>query len=203
VFKHQPARNHAIIPRSAWDKKRAAAASPERKIGKPTDQEGGGAASDRDEADTVAVAGDGQNYPGGFQPYCDSPQEREDSDLCAQWAAVHEVATGNGIGRSSLIFQFLGLVVSLFVGFLGVIGLVVAARAAELASKAVKAASTAERGFLVFAFESRAGDGGMPRFGPWIDNLGATPATLGSSLCYSVKYHYDRLLGVGLAPADR
>ena len=35
-----------------------------------------------------------------YQPYCDNPKERDDADLCAQWAAVQAVEESNRLART-------------------------------------------------------------------------------------------------------
>ncbi|HVI27038.1 hypothetical protein [Hansschlegelia sp.] len=71
-----------------------------------------------------------------YQPYCDHPKDRDDADLCAQWAAVMAVEEGNRLNRLSLrltALEFLALVISLiFTGW-----------AAFAAAKAAKAAQDA------------------------------------------------------------
>jgi hypothetical protein len=62
-----------------------------------------------------------QRQPSPYQPNCQQPQGREDSDLCAQWSAVKAVQETNRLTRVALnlatlgfIFAVLGAVVGLF-----------------------------------------------------------------------------------------
>ncbi|WP_320451413.1 hypothetical protein [Sphingomonas sp. CFBP8993] len=88
-------------------------------------------------AATSGAAGDAQRYsPGGYEPYCRNPQTSSDSDLCAQWAAVREMAIGNGIARSSLRFGLWTIMASIGAAALSLLGLVVAAQAVNIAAEA-------------------------------------------------------------------
>jgi hypothetical protein len=107
------------------------------------------------------------------QNYCRDTASPNDSDLCAQWAAGREVAIGNGIARSNLVFQQFSLVISLFLGVLGVLGLVIAARAAELAARAVDDAATASRAYFELSLRPL-GQG----FALHVANIGAGPGVL-------------------------
>lgn len=84
-------------------------------------------------------------YP--YQPYCDEPKERDDADLCAQWAAVQAVNEGNRLSRLSIRItglEFGALIVSLiFTGWAAL----AAAKAAQIAEKAMDGA---DRPHLLF-----------------------------------------------------
>lgn len=49
----------------------------------------------------------GQPKPKNYDPSCNGPIEREDSDLCAQWSAVEAVNESNGLTRINLWFGFI------------------------------------------------------------------------------------------------
>lgn len=44
-----------------------------------------------------------------YQPYCQNPQKQEDADLCAQWAAVSQVAESNRMASLNLRFALASL----------------------------------------------------------------------------------------------
>ena len=45
----------------------------------------------------------------GYQPYCQNPQTNENADLCAQWAAVDQVAEANRMSSLNLRFAIASL----------------------------------------------------------------------------------------------
>jgi hypothetical protein len=57
-----------------------------------------------------------QNYPHseGYEPNCQKPADREDSDLCAQWSAVKVVSESNRLSRIALNVNAIGLAAVLF-----------------------------------------------------------------------------------------
>lgn len=50
-----------------------------------------------------------KRIPEGYQPNCQNPQTKEDSDLCAQWGAVQQVAEANRIGSLNVRLTILSL----------------------------------------------------------------------------------------------
>lgn len=77
--------------------------------------------------------------PPAYQPNCQTPKDRDDADLCAQWAAVQAVGESNRLARLSTYItglEFGALVISLiFTGWAAF----AAARAARSADKAIEA----------------------------------------------------------------
>ena len=86
-------------------------------------------------------------YPGiaptPYEPHCDDPKERDDADLCAQWAGVQAVEESNRLARISLritTLEFTALIVSLvFTGWAAL----AAAKATKIAEAATKDADQA------------------------------------------------------------
>lgn len=78
-----------------------------------------------------------------YEPHCDDPKEREDADLCAQWASVQAVEESNRLARISMritALEFGALIVSLiFTGWAAM----AAAKAAHLAEETTKGADRA------------------------------------------------------------
>lgn len=76
--------------------------------------------------------------PKTYHPNCDNPKDRDDADLCAQWAAVQAVEEGNRLARYSIritAIEFGALVFSLiFTGWAAL----AAARAARAADDAIE-----------------------------------------------------------------
>lgn len=127
---------------------------------------------------TFESSGKAEPYnPNGYEPHCKSPQSRDDSDLCAQWLAAREVASANKIARSGLAFQWLNLVVTLFVGFLTVIGLLVAAQATRLAAQGLDVAARVVRGQIIPVIRS-SGPAGARRLQGRFENVGESPAEI-------------------------
>jgi hypothetical protein len=78
-----------------------------------------------------------------YQPYCNGPEDRDDADLCAQWAAVQAVGESNRLTRLSITvtaLEFGALIISLF--FTGWAALA-ASRATKIAEDATKDADRA------------------------------------------------------------
>jgi hypothetical protein len=50
-----------------------------------------------------------ETVPEGYKPHCQNPQSNEDADLCAQWAAVEQVAEANRMGSLNLRFAIASL----------------------------------------------------------------------------------------------
>jgi hypothetical protein len=63
----------------------------------------------------------GKGHSTGFKPYCGSPQDHENSDLCAQWAAVDQITESNRLTsinlRLSIFTALLTLAGTMFVGW--------------------------------------------------------------------------------------
>lgn len=49
-----------------------------------------------------------------YQPYCQNPEDREDADLCAQWAAVDQVAESNRLASVNTRLSIFTLLVTVF-----------------------------------------------------------------------------------------
>lgn len=49
----------------------------------------------------------------GYQPNCENPNQREDADLCAQWAAVQQVAESNRLTSVNLRLGIFTLILSM------------------------------------------------------------------------------------------
>lgn len=84
-----------------------------------------------------------QVAPPAYDPRCQSPQNREDSDLCAQWSAVEAMKEANRVTQIALTagwFEFIALLVSIF--FTGWAA-IAASRAAKFAEAATKDADRA------------------------------------------------------------
>jgi hypothetical protein len=76
-----------------------------------------------------------------YQPNCENPKDREDAELCAQWAAVQANGESNRLSRLSIVItglEFAGLIGSLF--FTGWAALA-AAKAAKIAEDATAGAA--------------------------------------------------------------
>lgn len=84
-----------------------------------------------------------------YEPHCDDPKERDDADLCAQWAAVQAVEESNRLSRIGIrvnALEFGALIVSLIFTGWAAMAAAKAARIAEEATKdADKALAIAER----------------------------------------------------------
>lgn len=84
-----------------------------------------------------------------YEPYCDTPRNQDDADLCAQWAAVQAVEESNRLNRLGLLLNFgesAALVVSLVFTAWAALAAAKAAREAERATEgSEKALAIAER----------------------------------------------------------
>lgn len=107
---------------------------------------------------------------------CNSPYSREDADLCAQWAAVKAVSTGNGIAITGLRSTLLGTLVTAVGILLTAVGLVIATLASRDATRAVRAMENLERGYITVSAAAAAG-GDIKLT---LRNIGRTPVWIGS-----------------------
>jgi len=81
--------------------------------------------------------------PPAYDPHCQAPKDREDSDLCAQWSAVEAMKESNRVTQVALRagwFEFVALLISIF--FTGWAA-IAAGRAAKFAEVATKGADEA------------------------------------------------------------
>ena len=113
--------------------------------------------------------------PHGYEPHCQSPKTRDDSDLCAQRLAAREAASANVISRSALAMGWLNLVVTSFVGVLTVVGLIVAAQATRLAATGLDDAARVARGQIVPVMRASGAKGARQVQGRF-ENVGESPA---------------------------
>lgn len=70
-----------------------------------------------------------RHAPSAYEPYCDAPTNREDSDLCAQWGAVAAVTESNQIARLTLWLSLISI-------FATGVGAVLVMRSLQQADKA-------------------------------------------------------------------
>lgn len=107
---------------------------------------------------------------------CNNPYSREDADLCAQWAAVKAVSTGNTIAIAGLRSTLLGTLVTTIGILLSATGLVIATLASRDAARAVRATENLERGYLnVEVARAAAGTARVK-----LVNIGRTPVWIAS-----------------------
>jgi hypothetical protein len=90
----------------------------------------------------------GQPKTGEYEPYCNNPQNKDDSDLCAQWANAEQMRIGNQVTLTSVRLDSLNLIVSAIVAGLSAYAVILAARAAGDASLAVRSVTSVERAYL-------------------------------------------------------
>ncbi len=109
---------------------------------------------------------------------CKSPYSREDADLCAQWAAVKAVSTGNGIAITGLRSTLLGTLVTAVGILLTAVGLVIATLTSRDATRAVRAMENLERGYVTVS--AAAGTDG--NIALTLGNIGRTPVWIGSAI---------------------
>ncbi|RIV83371.1 hypothetical protein [Aurantiacibacter zhengii] len=101
------------------------------------------------EARLPKATNNSETSPQRYEPKCSAPENREDADLCAQWAMVGATDQSNSLAASQLwltFFEIVALIITIsFTAW--------AAFAASAASKAAEASvslfQTAESGFLV------------------------------------------------------
>lgn len=62
----------------------------------------------------VPIVVKGQAEPKPYQPNCEKPQSREDSDLCAQWAGVTQVTETNRLASLGLLMGISTLIATIF-----------------------------------------------------------------------------------------
>ena len=88
---------------------------------------------------TEAVGGPrNQPVPPAYDPQCQNPQNREDSDLCAQWSAVEAMKEANRVTQTALQagwFEFIALLVSISLTGWTAFAASRAARSAEFATR--------------------------------------------------------------------
>lgn len=130
---------------------------------------------------------------------CQSPYSREDADLCAQWAAVKAVATGNGIAITGLRSTLLGTLVTAVGILLTAVGLVIATLASRDATRAVRAMENLERGYITL--DAIGGTDGTIRL--TLRNIGRTPVWIGSVIDEARGVLHDRQSnGLRCVPAE-
>lgn len=130
---------------------------------------------------------------------CNRPYSREDADLCAQWAAVKAVSTGNGIAITGLRSTLLGTLVTAVGILLTAVGLVIATLASRDATRAVRAMENLERGYITLS-AAAATDGNIRLT---LRNIGRTPVWIGSVVDEGRGVLHDRERdGLRCLPAD-
>lgn len=197
---------HRVSMRYQWTER------PGLRLVRPEDAEAGdrgGAGADRQSGtDRLTLEGSGKAEPynsNGYEPHCQNPQDKENSDLCAQWFAAREVASANAIARSGLAMQWLNLIVTLFVGGLTAIGLLVAAQATRLAAEAMDTASRVVRGRVVPVMRAD-GTGSARRVQGRFENVGESPAEIIGRVwvgAQTIGEAEDKIRGIGTEPYGR
>lgn len=131
---------------------------------------------------------------------CNSPYSREDADLCAQWAAVKAVTTGNGIAIVGLRSSLVGTLATAVGILLTAVGLVIATLASRDATRAVRAMENLERGYV--SVEVAGGTAGRIKLK--LVNIGRTPVWIGSVSDQARGVLHDRDSdGIRCVPADK
>lgn len=131
---------------------------------------------------------------------CKSPYSREDADLCAQWAAVKAVSTGNAIGISALRSTLVGTLITAIGILMTSLGLVIAAFASRDATRAVRAMENLERGYLNVDVVGAVA--GKIRLN--LVNIGRTPVWIGSVVDRARGIIHDRDAdGIRCVPAEK
>ncbi|UYY76805.1 hypothetical protein [Sphingomonas sp. R1] len=148
-----------------------------------------------------------------YDPYCAQPQGKEESGVCAAWAAVIEYAQANSVARSALLLQSTSSIVSLIISLFEVVAIFVAGRAAELAAQSNRLAGALSASYLIpYVYN----ENGVYRAG--VENIGGSRAELVRLALWCTDYHVvgqaclvpsaedvgDRILGAGarLAVSD-
>jgi hypothetical protein len=81
-------------------------------------------------------AADGEIKPPAYDPHCQRPRTKDDSDLCAQWSAVEAVKESNRVAQIALragAFEFGALLLSIIFTAWAALAAVKAAQAADRA----------------------------------------------------------------------
>lgn len=146
-------------------------------------------------ASEPVLAQNQQVTPPAYDPRCQAPQDREDSDLCAQWSAVEAMKEANRVNQIALRagwFEFIALLISIF--FTGWAA-IAAAKAAAAADKVVGVTEdTAKRQLRAYVSVEPCGitlpEDGVPRAPILVHNRGQTPA-YNVTLAYQVDLHRD------------
>lgn len=121
-----------------------------------------------------------------YQPYCNNPKDRDDADLCAQWASVQVVGESNRLGRTGIIvtgLELLALVVSIFFTAWAALA---AAKASAAASKTVDYFAAVERPRLVVRPKSVSFEGGDA----WEFTLQLDAENVGRSAAYTTFLYW-------------
>jgi len=96
-----------------------------------------------------ALAENSKIAPSGYQPNCEAPQNKDDADLCAQWAMVGATDRSNNLAASQIwltFFEIVALVVTIsFTAWAAV----AAANAAKVARQSLDLFQKVESGLLV------------------------------------------------------
>ncbi len=87
--------------------------------------------------------------PDGYQPNCEAPQNKDDADLCAQWAMVGATDRGNNLAASQLWLTFFEIVALIVTISFTAWAAVAAANASKAARESVDLFQKAESGLLV------------------------------------------------------
>ena len=116
----------------------------------------------------------GQPKTGEYEPYCNNPQNKDGSDLCAQWANAEQMRIGNQVTLSSVRLDSLNLIVSAVVAGLSAYAVILAARAAGDASLAVRNVTSVERAYLSAVIKRTSRKNG-PRWIATVVNHGNSP----------------------------
>lgn len=133
----------------------------------------------------------------GYEPHCEKPADREDSDLCAQWSAVKVVGESNRLSRVALNVNAIGLAALLFsllfTGWAAWAAASAASAAEESNSVASETAKRQLRAYLdikeVAITPLAEASGGRIRCDLTIRNAGQTPAhALWSCLSFDIGH---------------
>lgn len=57
-----------------------------------------------------------------YDPHCEQPKNKDDADLCAQWAAVRAVSETNRLTRIALRLGYIGFWIAFMGGVIGIVG---------------------------------------------------------------------------------
>ncbi len=154
----------------------------------------------------ASAAGEQKGQRREYDPYCAQPQGKDESGVCAAWAAVIEYAQANSVARSALLLQSTSSIISLMISLFGVVAIFVAARAAELAAQSNRLAGALSAGYLV---PNVSDENDVYRAG--VENIGGSRAELVRLALWCTDYHVvgqaclvpsaedvgDRILGAG------
>lgn len=116
---------------------------------------------------------DGKPATGAYDPNCESPNNRDDADLCAQWAAVQEVEESNRLTRLSMRINGLEIAAIVVTLIFTAWAAMAAASASRIAQRSLRLYQEAERALLVAGVEFQNGGNAIV---VTFKNLGRTTA---------------------------